>query len=926
MQKDKGPIQWRVILFTLFIAIICNELVADPTAAFSYSFPLPCQGEGIQFTNNSSTLSGTIVLIIWDFGDGNSSAVSSPTHIYEESGNFTVKLTIQNSNGDFDMISKTISVNPIPQVNFQLTGTNQCESVSQGFDNLSSVPSNDLTFEWDFGDGNTSTDVGPTHLYENDGTYNVILIASSASTGCESSISKQVIINPEESIDFLGSNACLENSIDFVNESSKEATDVEWLWDFDDGNISTTEDASYSYSSPGAYNVTLQATTDKGCITSASKWVNVFEQPVAAFEVGNGCSDVDANFINESQYSDNFTWYFGDGNISHIENPTHHYDAFGTYDVALVSTNSDGCSDSTVKTLSIYPVPTAGFTVESVCQGSLTSFNNTSQISSGTISYQWDFGDGQGAIQSNPQHTYSSKGTYLVKLKVKSEHGCSSVHEETLTVYEQPAADFLVADVCADSSAEFVSSSIGSGIVYEWSFGDGESSSESNPTHEYGASGTYPVRLKIQNENGCWDVHNDQVIIKPLPNVDFSFSSNCDTITVPFKNLSFISSGGLSYNWSFGDGNTSSELEPYHRYEAHGTYQVKLNAVSDGGCSSQKIREIDIYARPVADFSINVVCDGEPTIFNNASSIEAGSIVRYLWDFGDGSNSIVADPEKQYLNSGDYKVSLSVFSEEECESKIVKTTRVLEIPIANFTVDDVCLGLPITPVNLSSISSGDLQFHWDFGDGTISESISPEHSYTSPGVYTITLSVISSPGCMDQIKKDVRVYAKPVVVAGSDTSASLGFSVQLSATGALNYLWYPVHGLNNSSIPNPLATPDSTTTYFLEGTDQYGCKSLDSLILTVVNDFKLLASNVFTPDGNGQNDTWVVENVESFGSVHVRVYDRYGTLVFQDHAYQNDWYGVSGKDILPDGTYYYLITFSDSSKSYKGAVTILRNK
>ncbi len=97
-------------------------------------------------------------------------------------------------------------------------------------------------------------------------------------------------------------------------------------------------------------------------------------------------------------------------------------------------------------------------------------------------------------------------------------------------------------------------------------------------------------------------------------------------------------------------------------------------------------------------------------------------------------------------------------------------------------------------------------------------------------------------------------------------------------------------------------------------------------MVTLREDFQIVATNVFTPDGNGQNDQWVIPNADAFDQVQVKVYDRYGVLVFEDLNYQNDWEGTRGTDILPDGTYYYLITFPGTDINYSGAFALLRNR
>jgi gliding motility-associated-like protein len=328
---------------------------------------------------------------------------------------------------------------------------------------------------------------------------------------------------------------------------------------------------------------------------------------------------------------------------------------------------------------------------------------------------------------------------------------------------------------------------------------------------------------------------------------------------------------------------------------------------------------------PVADFNAPPVCDGSPVIFTNQSSIASGTIEEYAWDFGDETNSGAKNPTKEFLNHGTYRVKLTVASDRGCQHIAEKDVVVYPPPVANFNVSDACTKESVHLNNTSTIAHGSLTFYWDFGDNTSAVATSPSHDYQNYGVYTIRLTATAGTGCKDSVDRTVAVFSLPQISAGEDQTVSQGYPVQLNARGAVTYRWEPIEGLSNSSIPDPVAIPIVTTAYVVFGKDSYGCENSDTVNVIVNTEFKLVASNVLTPDGNGRNDTWVVENVETFGDVFVRVYDRWGKLVFEQEAYQNDWKGLSGKDILPDGTYYYYITFSSSDKVYKGALTIIRN-
>ncbi|MDB9725776.1 gliding motility-associated C-terminal domain-containing protein, partial [Salibacteraceae bacterium] len=146
------------------------------------------------------------------------------------------------------------------------------------------------------------------------------------------------------------------------------------------------------------------------------------------------------------------------------------------------------------------------------------------------------------------------------------------------------------------------------------------------------------------------------------------------------------------------------------------------------------------------------------------------------------------------------------------------------------------------------------------------------------------------------------------------------------AQGGIEYDWIPQTGLNNSTIADPVFTAKEESIFTVTGTDEKGCSNTATQTILTNNDFNVIPTNVITPDGNGQNDFWVIQNIENYQDGKIAVYDRWGGEVLNTTEYQNDWDGRNAKgDILPDGAYYYTISFPDSERTYKGALTILRN-
>jgi gliding motility-associated-like protein len=418
-----------------------------------------------------------------------------------------------------------------------------------------------------------------------------------------------------------------------------------------------------------------------------------------------------------------------------------------------------------------------------------------------------------------------------------------------------------------------------------------------------------------------------------MPTASFTFADVCLGNTMNFANGSNITTGSLTYEWDFDDNSLPSTVDqPSHLYSLDSIYNVELIATSNNNCKDTITQAVSVHPLPEVGFIADPVCHFQTSVFDDTSSINtsnsSASLTGYSWDFGDGSSSTSTDPQHNYLNDQTYNVSLTVTSNEGCVSQLTQSVIINPMPYPNFEVTDACVGSPVMFVNSTQIASGTISYAWSFGDNNISIATDPVHNYALDGFYEVWLVATTGAQCLDSIPKYAEVFPLPQPNAGIDTSVSQGFAVGLEGyyPGAIGYSWTPTESLDNNSISNPDANPLETTTYYLEVTDIHGCKNIDSMVVNVIEDFKLFIYNVITPDGNGLNDTWKITNIETFEGADVYVYDRWGGEVLSVKGYQNDWEGVSGTDQLPDGTYYYVIKFTDSDKVYKGSLTVLRNK
>lgn len=418
-----------------------------------------------------------------------------------------------------------------------------------------------------------------------------------------------------------------------------------------------------------------------------------------------------------------------------------------------------------------------------------------------------------------------------------------------------------------------------------------------------------------------------EVTVNPLPQPAFTTVAVCEGEVMSFTNATTIPSGGIaSVLWEFGDGSSAASSNPKHAYVTSGLQDVTLTATSGAGCVNTITSPVTVHPKPVIVFSASQTCDGFPTSFQNQSTIASGSIEDVNWDFGDGTGSDAVSPVKQFFNAGTFLVILQGTSDQGCTSTLSRNITVDQLPNANFNADEVCLGEATPFRNSSFYNAGQLSFVWDFGDGASDVAMSPFHQYAAAGIYQVKLIAETDRGCKDSVSRSVPVRTLVGGNAGTDVSVSKGLGAQLVASGGVSYVWTPAESLSNPAIPNPIATPTATTTYLVTITDQLGCQATDDVVVTVIDDFTVRAMNVLTPNGDGVNDTWAISNIRNYGDATVSVYDRGGKKVFGAQSYQNDWGGTSGTDLLPDGTYYYVIQFANSPVAYTGSLTILRNE
>jgi gliding motility-associated-like protein len=382
-----------------------------------------------------------------------------------------------------------------------------------------------FTYYWDFGDGGIDTGSAPNHYYGSTGTY-TYSVTITDSNGCESTCSQaiDIVVAPFVAAGFSSNifQACDSAVVQFT-DTTIGAPDA-WFWDFGDGSTDTVQNPTHTYTAAGSYTVTLAATN--GVYTDTivlPNYVVVTVSPQAnlsSFETF-GCENITAQFLDESLGATSWHWDFGDGDTSNLQNPGHSYSAVGNYIITLIVSNNNFCYDTVSLPLNVYPKPNAGFTHDSACATDPIHFTDTSTIVGGTIAYwDWDFGDETGISGvTQPSHSYASGGNYIVSLVVTSDFGCADTIADTLSIFPKPNAGFSMlpdTGTILNPVISFTDQSTPGGLsVWNWDFGDGNTSSVPSPTNTYSDTGTYVVTLSVADTNGCSDTIIKTVDILP---------------------------------------------------------------------------------------------------------------------------------------------------------------------------------------------------------------------------------------------------------------------------------------------------------------------------------------------------------------------------------------------------------------------------
>lgn len=695
------------------------------------------------------------------------------------------------------------------------------------------------TYLWSNGSTNQSISVNTT------GTYTVQLTDAN---GCTATMSHIVKVNPLPVPAFTATAACFGEPVTLNDNSTVSGGNIQSVaWQMGDGSVASTPAVSHTYSNAGSYNVTLTATSVNGCTASIIQPVIVNPLPASNIIAPPACQNSSVQFNSNASVPGgtiaSYAWNFGDGTTSNQQSPSHAYTSAGTKNVTLIVTSNNGCKDTAFTTVNIHNLPTPSFAAVNGCQGTLINFtNNSSGNGSQLTSQRWNFGDGDTSVNQNPSHTYTTSGVFNVTLTTSNANGCVSSITQPVTVHPVPDANFNAAAVCDGIPVNFNNvSTVPTGIIqsYSWNFGDNNTSSAVSPIHTYLTTGVYQVSMIATTSFGCIDSVTKTFTVNPTPVPSFTTTDICEGATSYFQDNSSVNSGSISSrHWDFSDGNSSTLISPYHQYANPGSYTVTLTVTSNWGCTATYSTPANVNPNPVASFASTDICEGSSAQFLNLSMISNGDSLTHTWSFGDGNYSTDDNPFHSYGLAGNYLAQLSVTSTHSCTAQYFDTVNVYHKPQAMFAAPNACASDPITFVNQSSSTDGNIiATLWTFGDGTSSSENAPQHHYSDTGQFNVQLMTITSLGCMDTYSDTVEVFSHPTVHIQINNSCE-GIPVTMRANsnmgGNMNYQWSIGNNVvSNASAYNHIFNQPGTYNVSLLATSSEGCEGTANNQVTV---------------------------------------------------------------------------------------------
>ena len=845
--------------------------------------------------------------------------------------------------------TKIVRINSNPVAGFNLDSS-ICLSFETAVQNTSTNAQN---YQWNFGNGMTSTATNPKIVYDERGTFAITLVARSQ-FGCVDSSFQEINIAeaPQVSFTLESSSGCEPFEINILNQIIQGGSPFSWT--LGDEIISGDSlDGLVVDNLPGDTILTLKLVSSNSCGSdNAAVDIEIFSRPHAGFgfDVDEGCTPLPISFANTATGTpESYLWNLGNGVVTESNDPDDQVYINGTelpIEIVISQVVQNQCgTDSIRKTITVNPPNVTAFIGLDTLEGCPALLVNPENFSTPGSRIAWDwYSDNteiHSSIENSPLINLSEPGLYTIVLSA-SQCG-TDTDTARVEVFEKPKSNFDAAgDACTDGTMTFTNSSEGA-LRYQWSFNDtdGMLSSE-NAEFGFNEPGLHIVKLVAFNEFNCADTIESSILINELPGINVTIDpvADCPPIeVVPANN----SDQSLNYVWTSSNGNeTSFDYAPSFMFDSPGDYFISLRVRNEFDCySDTSFSSILVYDVPVSSFSLaSSYCIGLDEI--TATNLSEGALA-FEWFLGNNLISKTENMEYAPVQSGAESIGLVAYNEFQCSDSSFQAIDILDLPFAEIGISDqnVCADESFVLFNAGSDA---LDYQWFIsGVGSFSGS-DIEVILQTPGIYDVSLTLINGPQCKDSVAQQgfLTVHDSPVADFSFEENPSeeLIGEVQFINTSE-NYdriLWNFGDGSDSQledqlhvyAVNRPISV---SLTAFNDNGGVFTCtdESVKPIEPEYITTF--FAPNALSPD-NGSAEVRVFKpSGIGITEYQMSIYSPWGESVWFSDVIDSgrpveSWDGTlpSGAN-APQGVYVYKasVTFeSGSVKTYKGSVHLIR--
>jgi len=840
------------------------EIFHKPKALFSLDGN--CINKEIEFIDSSNIdTPSAIQTHIWDLGDGNFKLDSIFDYQYKDTGKYLIQEIIVSNKECRDTFKDSVYINSAPEN--KLIWDKLCYKNSTQFvDSSTILKGNNIKWEWIFNEKDTIKMQDPEYHFKKEGLNNILYFVESDS-GCRTRLDTNLFVFEEFNPDFHVPNGCSSAPFSFVNLSKGKKRPLKYIWNFGDGNNSTSTNPMHSYDLHGSFSITLTVTQDGVCKDSITKYLEVFPGPISDFKYTDTCFNETTKFTSFYTLSQGHItktlWTINGKAISPDSIISYKFTSEGRNNIQLEHTSNNNCVSNVFKTINIaaLPKPIIGpKELQDVCKTQNFTLYDSTPTSEKVIWQEWTFNNIK-SFGNSTDHFADTTGILAFKLTTKNEAGCIDSIEKRIIVSPLPYVSFDTGFYCAGEVFQPINNSLvteGSIVKWNWIHNGNTISTKKNPELSISTEGIQEIKLIAQSNRLCIDSLSKEFVFYPSPVVSFDVDTVCLGTETTFTNKNTITNGFIASNtWYTGNGYTYDSKSIRHKYNGSGDYTVSLEAISDKGCKSNRTKSVHVAYIPVARFSSDVIdgCKPLSVKFKDESFVFKGNIDSWKWSLPKLLTS--QNPVDVYNVAGKYPIRLVIETNLGCKDTLLRSDyiEVFENPSIEFTYTPDTPSYLFPDILIEDKSPSVLvQWYWEVNNTPLSDQQNIAFTFPDTGNYSITLIGKDSNLCENKANKEI--YIAP------------------------------------------------TITFYMP--------------------------NAFVPNDNTRNDTIKPEGIFlGITDYSFSIYNRWGELLFLTNNPYAGWDGKVNNKFVQRGVYIYKIRYSDFEHTkwydYIGDIHLIRN-